>query len=389
MKIMKRKRMWAALWMLLAAMGQMGTFAQEISIDMKKDYPEKSVSLQEVAEVKYIPLGTTDDALFNGTIVNLSAEGIAGFNPKQGDIMLFDGNGKVTASFNHLGQGPNEYPQIYHLDVDWHRKEIYVQDNLREKVRIYASDGKYLRTVPTKGTMKKNSLFHFSDTHLVYYMQPASRSFSPYRPVTLMSKKDGTTATLPFTKKGNENVKATGGPFGDMKMMAKEVGSLYKMGNDVYVNEVTDDMIYVMESATGLKPVVRRTPSWQEPAGKDFFLVLQGVNARYYFFKRQEALLYFKGNAATETQSTYVAYDRRNKEVSRLSFTNGDYPSLDIPLSKLMQCAGAPNRCFFLLEAFKLKEALEEGKLKGALKGIAEKLDEEDNPVLMVVEFRK
>ena len=54
-----------------------------------------------------------------------------------------------------------------------------------------------------------------------------------------------------------------------------------------------------------------------------------------------------------------------------------------------MQCAGAPNRCFFLLEAFKLKEALEEGKLKGALKGIAEKLDEEDNPVLMVVEFRK
>ena len=54
-----------------------------------------------------------------------------------------------------------------------------------------------------------------------------------------------------------------------------------------------------------------------------------------------------------------------------------------------MQCAGSPNRCFVLMEAFKLKEAWEEGKLKGTLKSMAEKLDEEDNPVVMVVEFKR
>ena len=41
------------------------------------------------------------------------------------------------------------------------------------------------------------------------------------------------------------------------------------------------------------------------------------------------------------------------------------------------------------MAALKLKEALAEGKLKGTLQSIAEKLHEEDNPVLMVIEFKK
>ena len=117
--------------------------------------------------------------------------------------------------------------------------------------------------------------------------------------------------------------------------------------------------------------------------------MLTGANARYYFFKRQQALLEFQGNAATDTKSTYVAYDRKEKQLLNPTFTNEDYPSQDIPMSKLLQCAGSANRCYLQLEAFKLKEALVEGKLKGTLKSIAEKLDEEDNPVLMVVEFKK
>jgi hypothetical protein len=370
-------------------MGQAVAFAQNISIDMHKDYPEKTIRLQEVANVRYIPLGTTDDVLFNGTIVNLTDEGIAGFNKKDGDILVFEGNGKPIGSFNHVGQGPQDYLQIYHLDVDWKQGEVYVQDNFRQKIRIYAPDGSYLRTLNVQGTMRESDMYHFSDTHLIYYKNPDTRQFAPYQPVTLLSKKAGSTTTLPFTKEQDNVVKATGGPFGDMKMSAKHVCSLQKLGDEVYVNEVTADVIYRVEKPNALTPLIQRTPSYQETIGKDFFLMLTGANARYYFFKRQQALLEFKGNAATDTKSTYVAYDRKQKETIRPTFINNDYPSQDIPLDKLMQCAGSPNRCFVLMEAFKLKEALEEGKLKGTLKSMAEKLDEEDNPVVMVVEFKR
>ena len=386
---MKKQLTRIASWMLLATMGQAGAFAQNIRIDMNQAYPEKTICLQEVANVKYIPLETTDDALFNGTLVNLSSQGIAGFNPKEGDILLFDGKGKAIASFNHTGQGPNEYNKIYHLDVDWKQKEVYVQDNFRQKIRIYGLDGKHLRTIDLQETMQQGDLYNFSDTHLIYYAQPKSKPVTAYEPVTLLSKKDASKITLPFTKTDDNLVKATGGPFGDMKMSAKNVNLLYKKGDEVFVNEVTADVIYRVENNRTLRPVVERTPSYQDASGQDFFLMLTGANARYYFFIRQQALLEFQGNAATDTKSTYVAYDRKEKQLLNPTFTNEDYPSQDISMSKLLQCAGSANRCYLQLEAFKLKEALAEGKLKGTLKSIAEKLDEEDNPVLMVVEFKK
>ena len=380
---------WIASWILLLSMGQVGVFAQDICIDMNKAYPAKTITLQKVADVKYIPLETTDEVLFNGTVTNLSAEGIAGFNKKQGDILVFDGAGKVISSFNHTGQGPNEYNKIYHLDVDWKQKEIYVQDNFRQKIRIYSLNGNPLRTIQLQETMQEGDLYCFSDTHLIYYAQPKTKPLTPYKPVTLLSKKDESKVTLPFTKTDDNLVKATGGPFGDMKMSAKNVNLLCKKGDEVYVNEVTADIIYRVENNRALTPVVQRAPSYQEASGKDFFLMLIGANARYYFFKRQQALLEFQGNAASDTKSTYVAYDRKKKQLLNLTFINEDYPSLDIPMSKLLQCAGSANRCYLQLDAFKLKEALGEGKLKGTLKSIAERLDEEDNPVLMVVEFKE
>ena len=380
---------WNALCILMLSIGQTGAFAQNIRIDMNKTYPEKTINLQEVANVKYIPLETTDEVLFNGTILHISTEGIAGFNKKQGDILIFDGTGKVIASFNHTGQGPNEYNQIYHLDVDWKQKEVYVQDNFRQKIRIYALNGSPLRIMELKETMRESDLYRFSDTHLVYYAQPKTKPVSPYQPITLLSKKDGSTTTLPFTKIDDTSIKATGGPFGDMKMNVKSVCQLHKMGDDVYVNEVTSDIIYRIENNQTLTPIAQRTPSYQDASGKDFFLMLTGANARYYFFKRQQALLEFKGNAASDTKSTYMAYDRNKKQFLNPTFVNADYPSQDIHMSKLLQCAGSANLCYIQLEAFKLKEALEEGKLKGTLKSIAEKLNEEDNPVLMVVEFKK
>ena len=385
---MKTQTTWIVS-LLIAAMGQTGAFAQDIRVDMNKVYPEKTIQLDEVASVRYIPLGTTDDVLFNGKIVHLSDEGIAGFNKKEGDILVFDGAGKVVGSFNHLGQGPQDYPQIYHLDVDWKQGEVYVQDNFRQKIRIYAPDGTYLRTLNSQGTMREGDMYHYSDTHLIYYKNPDGRQFAPYQPVTLFSKKDGSATSLPFTKTDENIVKATGGPFGDMKLNAKHVSSLYKLGDEVYVNEVTADVIYRIEKSDALTPLVQRTPSYQEAVGKDYFLVMTGANARYYFFKRQQALLEFKGNAATDTKSTFVAYDRKQKSILQPTFIHSDYPSLNITLDKLKQCAGSSNRCFLLMEAFKLKEALAEGKLKGTLQSIAEKLHEEDNPVLMVIEFKK
>lgn len=361
--------------------------AQDIRIDMNKAYPKKTICLQDAAEVEYIPLETKDGVIFNGTVVNISRQGIAGYNKKKGDILLFDGTGKAIRSFNHTGQGPNEYLQLFYIDVDWEQKEVYVQDNLREKIKVYSQEGSYLRTIPIEGTMRQNDMFNYSPEQIVYFKQPAQKDFSAYCPVTFVSKTGNGTESLPFQKKEETMVKATGGPFGNMQMPVRSVSSLCKKGRSVYVNEVTSDIVYRIDAGKKMTPVITRVPSYQ--SNKNFLLVLWGATPRFYFLRRQQTLLQFKDNAAKDTESSFVAYDRKSGEYFCPTFTNKEYSSQAIGLDQLLQCAGDDNKCYLLLDALTLKEALSGGKLNGRLKAVAEKIDEEDNPVVMVVSFNK
>ena len=51
--------------------------------------------------------------------------------------------------------------------------------------------------------------------------------------------------------------------------------------------------------------------------------------------------------------------------------------------------AGTPDCGYMKMEAFQLIEALEDGQLGGELKAIAQGLKEDDNPILMLVKFKK
>ena len=81
MNSMKRILYSAAFMLALLATG-CGDANQKLSalplIDMNADYPEKEICLQDVAEVSYIPLETTDEILLDeGTGVEvLSSRGL-------------------------------------------------------------------------------------------------------------------------------------------------------------------------------------------------------------------------------------------------------------------------------------------------------------------------
>jgi len=82
-------------------------------------------------------------------------------------------------------------------------------------------------------------------------------------------------------------------------------------------------------------------------------------------------------------------YDRQEKSVYTFTITNDDFSTkkhVDIKF------AATSNEMAFCqtLEAYELVEAYEKGQLKdGKLKEIAAKLDAEDNPVIMLVKYKK
>ena len=127
-----------------------------------------------------------------------------------------------------------------------------------------------------------------------------------------------------------------------------------------------------------------RIPSLNSMDGEQFLLNLEGTTNRYGFFRRTKKDI--KGKAAQHKQERIYGY--QTKETFLPIFKNQDYPSMKLDAHALIHCQGEDNCLFMKLEAFELIEALENGELNGELKSIAERLQEDDNPVLMVVKLK-
>ncbi|MDR1371494.1 MAG: 6-bladed beta-propeller, partial [Dysgonamonadaceae bacterium] len=65
-----------------------------LCFDIDKKYPEKKITLQDIAEVNYISLETNNEFLCNG-IIEFVSDKIIICNNSDGTILIFDGTGKV------------------------------------------------------------------------------------------------------------------------------------------------------------------------------------------------------------------------------------------------------------------------------------------------------
>ena len=80
--------------------------------DFSKNYPQKKMRLQEMADIEYVPLETTDDILLSdGAVLSaVTDKYILVHETRHGDIFVFDRNtGKLYSHFNHKGQSGQEY----------------------------------------------------------------------------------------------------------------------------------------------------------------------------------------------------------------------------------------------------------------------------------------
>lgn len=87
-----------------------------LTVDVKADYPEKEMTLQDIMDVEYIPLETTDEFITQGSVMAVGDKFILVKNyANDGDIFVFDRKtGKGLRKINRKGQGAEEY--AYHRE---------------------------------------------------------------------------------------------------------------------------------------------------------------------------------------------------------------------------------------------------------------------------------
>lgn len=353
------------------------------NIDLSGSIPKEERILQDLFEVEYVALETTDSLLTRGFIEAVSPHLLITYDYSEGCLSLFDrATGKGIRQIKRQGQGPEEYVSPSHVVIDEKREELFVSDYALRKILVYDLKGNFKRSFKTVDENYYTELLDYDDGHLLAYKKPAG----PHDESSchlLIAKQDGSPAKeIRFPIDQVETPIFTHG-----KLTSTPFFYLTVPYGDRWALTVTSsDTIYRYDADGNASPLIVRSPSIH---GMDpqVFLYPTILTDRYYFLRAQKKEFDLETMKGFPTQM--LLYDTQEKKLVEYTLTNADMedgPSINFYSIRPLGCdaLGA-----LTLQAPDLVEAREAGKLKGKLQSITERLDEESNPVIVLLEKKR
>ena len=353
------------------------------NIDLSGSIPKEERILQDLFEVKYVALETTDSFLTRGFIEAVSPHLLITYDYGEGCLSLFDrATGKGIRQIKRQGQGPEEYTSPSHVIIDEKREELFVSDYSLRKILVYDLKGNFKRSFKTVDENYYTELLDYDDGHLLAYKSPAG----PHDESSchlLISKQDGSlTKEIRFPIDQVETPIFTHG-----KLTSTPFFYLTAPYGERWALTVTSsDTIYSFDADGNASPLIVRSPSIH---GMDpqVFLYPTILTDRYYFLRAQKKEFDLETMKGFPTQM--LLYDTQEKKLVEYTLINADMedgPSINFYSIRPLGCdaLGA-----LTLQAPDLVEAREAGKLKGKLQSITERLDEESNPVIVLLEEKR
>jgi hypothetical protein len=360
-----------------------------INVDVRKTYTsKKKLILQDFMDVEYIALETNDDFVNQGRVKAIGKEVILVANRNNdGDIFIYDRTGKALRKINRRGQGPEEYVNIIGITLDEDNGEIFVNDIATRKIVVYDLYGNFKRGFKHKQDPKDRSsyydIFNYDRDNLICY-DGTNKEIAFF----LISKQDGSvTKEIKVPLKERKKLMATkreGGVTYARTPPGQEYPIIPFNGHWV-LTENSSDTIFSFLPDYSLRPFIVRTPSVQS-MNPEIILLLKLMSDRYYFMETIENEYSFETN--TGFTRNFLMYDKQEKTLSGYIVYNGDYSiQKEIYLSFLYP-VNRERESWQIIETDQLVESYKKGELKGKLNEIAAKLNEDDNPVIMLIKHR-
>lgn len=353
------------------------------NIDLSGSIPKEERILQDLFEVEYVALETTDSFLTRGFIEAVSQHFLITYDYNEGCLSLFDrATGKGIRQIKRQGQGPEEFTSPSNVIIDEKREELFISDYSLRKILVYDLKGNFKRSFKTVDENYYTELLDYDDGHLLAYKSPAG----PHDESSchlLISKQDGSlTKEIRFPIDQVETPIFTHG-----KLTSTPFFYLTAPYGERWALTVTSsDTIYSFDADGNASPLIVRSPSIH---GMDpqVFLYPTILTDRYYFLRAQKKEFDLETMKGFPTQM--LLYDTQEKKLVEYTLINADMedgPSINFYSIRPLGCDGLGA---LTLQAPDLVEAREAGKLKGKLQNITERLDEESNPVIVLLEEKR
>lgn len=362
-----------------------------ITVDVtKNNFPKKELIIQDFMNVEYIPLETTDEFINQGFVQEIGKEIILVINrTDDGNIYVYDRTGKALRKINRKGQGGEEYTYITKIILDEDNNEILVHDHHIKKIYVYDLYGNFKRSFSYKENTKGwlyTDMSNYNKTNLICFDEYNDKG----RAFVLISKLDGS------------NTKKIDIPAKVLKLLMKlqfdeannrvngmapdPYNTILSFNGGKILLDVFSDTIYTFMPNKTLHPFIVRTPSVKS-MDPEVVLILRLLSDRYYFMETVKNEFNFESN--TGFSKTYLMYDNQERTLFRYTVYNGDFTIKKEMYMSLLRPANDNNESWQRLDAPQLVEAFQVGALKGRLKEIASALNEESNPVIMLIKPKK
>lgn len=356
-----------------------------ITVDVNKSYsPKKDLIIQDFMDVEYIALETDDDFITQGLVQAIGKEFIivSNYNRNDGDIFVYDRTGKAIRKINRKGQGGEEYIGFRSITLDEENNEMFINDHFSREILVYDLEGNFKRSFKQKqegDTQFYKQIFNYDKDNLLCYDETNQDI-----PFLLVSKQDGSIIKeikVPFKEKKLffqvlREERSSRAAFPDNCIR------ITPFNNDWILLEPSCDTIYTLIPDLSLRPFIVRTPPvhTMEP---EVFLVLKLASNHYYFMEIIENKYDFSKNEGFP--KTYLAYDTQEKNFFRYTTYNGDYSFKKEFYMVSLTPINREGELWSSIDASELRRDYKRGDLKGELKAIAATLEEDSNPVIMVL----
>jgi hypothetical protein len=365
-----------------------GTHSDDfITVDVTASYPKKELILQDFMDVEYIPLETTDEFLCQGLVQHIGKDIIVVINRGQdGDIFIFDRKGKALKKINRKGQGAEEYTDITRLTLDEDAGEIFVSDGFAKKIAVYDTDGNFKRSFKHKEGAWYETVYNFDRENLICHDNASGNKGQSF---VIISKQDGSITKdiqIPFeekkfpwlrTKDEASNINYYLAPSGNHPIVPYLDGWM--------LVDPSADTLYRYYPDHTMTPFIVKTPPIRSLDPEIWLFISTIVTDRYCFME----VVKKEGDAIKliGLPTTNLIYDKQEKSIFECTVYNDDYSTKEYAY---MTFRPVNNEiAAWHLEAYSLIESYGKGKLKGKLKEIAAELDEDSNPVIMLVKHKK
>ena len=357
----------------------------------KTSYPKKDLILQDFMDVEYIVLEANDDFVNEGLVMAVGKNMIIVKNRNSdGDIFIYDRKtGKALKKINRKGESGEEYIRISGVVLDEDNGEIFVNSYSQKKIFVYDLDGNFKRNFDHKDEARYSEVFHFDRGNLICYDGRYSRKVNEPS-FSIISKQDGSITKdifIPFKEKIFTSVrKTTDEKTGEYiaQFPSSDIPLIPYLDSWILF-EASSDTIYRCFHDQSIIPFLVRNPPVQS-MNPEIFLFPQTLTSRYYFMEIVKKEWNWEINNGFP--STYLMYDKHEKAIFKYTVYNGDFTEKREVYMNIMPLNHEIAN-WLPLEPFRLIADYKKGLLKGKLKEIAATLDEDDNPVIMLIKHKK